>query len=435
MRRRYRRADPGHGAVTPKDPEQRIAFLKQTTAAALAGQPTGLAAFDAFGLVASECAIPASLASDHLSGFGRDATGWRPANQEELLSYCYQVAGAVGVMMAHVMGVDPADRDTLDRAADLGIAFQLANIARDVVDDAMVGRIYLPADWRADQGLEHADLADPAHRPALARITQRLATLAELYRRRARLAPAALPFRSRWAVRRRPELRRGANRRRDSRPARMGPPPSNISKAEKFALVIEAFGEALWPAPKKTSARGCGPAPWRAHPGKPIRRKRRLQPLDRRCVNKSEADSAFPGFDRMVDPVRLNDPLEIMRARHDPVSDAAVDDDVVEAEINRAVGCDAGADPRRPGAPAALNPAVDQHDRGNSENNTIEIVKLEPAHARLVMAGVEKPADPPMHHPAVHDVGEALHEGDRQDEQDNTGDRGHVSHIARGSRE
>ena len=137
----------GHDAVGVDDPDERIAFLRAQTDAALAGTPTGLAPFDALAAVASETGIPAALPHDHLAGFSRDAAGWTPASEDDLLSYCYQVAGAVGVMMAHVMGVDPAESDTLDRASDLGIAFQLANIARDIVDDAKVGRSYIPAAW------------------------------------------------------------------------------------------------------------------------------------------------------------------------------------------------------------------------------------------------------------------------------------------------
>ncbi|MDP9086621.1 MAG: phytoene/squalene synthase family protein [Pseudomonadota bacterium] len=190
----------GRDAVTPDNPTERIAFLRARTGDALAGKPTGLAAFDAFATVAAECAIPASLAADHLAGFERDAAGWTPATEQDLLSYCYQVAGAVGVMMAHVMGVPASDRDTLDRAADLGLAFQLANIARDIVDDAQVGRRYLPDDWLADEGLASADLREARHSVALARIAKRLAALADRYRKSSKVGAGRLPFRSRWAV-------------------------------------------------------------------------------------------------------------------------------------------------------------------------------------------------------------------------------------------
>jgi len=114
----------GHDAAIPADPAARLAFLRERTHAALDGRATGLVPFDALAAVAAEAGIPADLADDHLAGFARDAAGWSPANEQELLSYCYQVAGAVGVMMAHVMGVaaaapDPLASDTLDRARDL----------------------------------------------------------------------------------------------------------------------------------------------------------------------------------------------------------------------------------------------------------------------------------------------------------------------------
>lgn len=240
----------GHDAQVPDNPDQRIAFIRERTDAALAGKTTGLVPFDALKTVAAETGIPADLPHDHLAGFARDASGWSPQSEGELLSYCYQVAGAVGVMMAHVMGVDSSDRDTLDRASDLGIAFQLANIARDIVEDARVGRIYLPADWLAEEGLADADLADPRYRPALARLTQRLAVLAEQYRRSSKVGAARLPFRSRWAVLSAAGIYGEVATRAITLGTRAWDRRISVSKAEKFALVIEAFGEALLPAPK-----------------------------------------------------------------------------------------------------------------------------------------------------------------------------------------
>jgi phytoene synthase len=240
----------GHDAQAPDDPSGRIAFIRAKTDAALSGQPTGLVPFDALATVARETAIPTSLPHDHLAGFARDAAGWSPKTEEDLLSYCYQVAGAVGVMMAHVMGVDPSKRDTMDRASDLGIAFQLANIARDIVEDARVGRTYLPSDWLAEEGLTGADLSDPRHRPALANLTQRLAALADQYRRSSKVGAARLPFRSRWAVLSAAGIYGEVATRAVALGARAWDQRISISKAEKFALVIEAFGEALMPAPK-----------------------------------------------------------------------------------------------------------------------------------------------------------------------------------------
>jgi len=237
----------GHDAVAVDDPAARIDFLRNRTARALADEPTGVVPFEALRTVATECRIPPAIANDHLAGFERDAAGWRPTTTDDLLSYCYQVAGAVGVMMAHVMGVTPDDHDTLDRAADLGIAFQLANIARDIVEDARVGRVYLPTEWLHSEGLTGADLADPKHRPALARIARRLSDMADAYRRSARIGAARLPFRSRWAV----LSASGIYGEVATKAASLGPRAwdgrISTSKGEKAALVMDAFWESLWP--------------------------------------------------------------------------------------------------------------------------------------------------------------------------------------------
>ncbi|HET9428096.1 MAG TPA: phytoene/squalene synthase family protein [Allosphingosinicella sp.] len=190
----------GHDATRLEDPMERVKLARTLTDRALAGEEVGVPAFDALRVVAAECAIPKRFIDDHLEGFALDAAGWRPADQDDLLRYCYHVAGAVGCMMALVMGVPPEEDDILRRAADLGIAFQLANIARDIVEDDGVGRTYLPADWLAEEGLERSCLSLPQNRPALARLAARLARLAEPYQASARIGASRLPHRSRWAV-------------------------------------------------------------------------------------------------------------------------------------------------------------------------------------------------------------------------------------------
>ena len=235
----------GHDAVSPTNPDERIAFLRDRTGDALAGRATGLAAFDALALVAAECAIPADLPADHLAGFARDAAGWTPANEEELLSYCYQVAGAVGVMMAHVMGVAASEKDTLNRAADLGIAFQLANIARDVVDDAKVGRLYLPTAWLVAEGIPAGEIAEAKHRPALARIARRLGDLADRYRLSSKVGAARLPFRSRWAVLSAARIYGAVAERAIELGEQAWDRRISIPRREKFALVLAALSDSL----------------------------------------------------------------------------------------------------------------------------------------------------------------------------------------------
>jgi len=179
---------------------ERLEQIRRLTARALGGDATGHFAFDALGVVAAECGINAVHTGDVIAGFALDAAGWRPRTELDMLGYCYHVAGAVGVLMALVMGVDPEDGDTLNRASDLGIAFQLGNIARDIAEDHAAGRCYLPADWLAQAGVDEGELMAPRNREALAAMVARMCATAQLYEASARAGAARLPFRCRWAV-------------------------------------------------------------------------------------------------------------------------------------------------------------------------------------------------------------------------------------------
>jgi phytoene synthase len=192
--------DHGGALSRVEDAAERLAFLRDMTERALAGETTGDPAFDALGLVAKECALPHQWPRDLIQGFAMDAADFSPRNEAELLTYCYHVAGVVGLMMAVIMSVAPDDEDTLKRANDLGLAFQLANIARDVNEDADAGRCYIPAEWLAEADVPPGEHMKTHHRPAMARIAQRLADLSAGYEASARIGAQRLPFRSRWAV-------------------------------------------------------------------------------------------------------------------------------------------------------------------------------------------------------------------------------------------
>lgn len=182
------------------DLDARLALIRRLTAKAYAGEPADDPAFDALGVVAYECGLTPAMAEDVIAGFALDAEDWRPRSEADMMRYCYHVAGAVGVMMAVVMGVDPADQDTLDRANDLGLAFQLSNIARDIVEDDAAGRCYLPVEWLVEQDIEPGQHTKPHHRKELAAMAARLVTMVEKHEAAARVGAERLPFRSRWAV-------------------------------------------------------------------------------------------------------------------------------------------------------------------------------------------------------------------------------------------
>ncbi|MEQ1548460.1 MAG: phytoene/squalene synthase family protein [Chakrabartia sp.] len=192
--------DHGGTLSVVDNPQERLAFIRDMTERALAGDVTGDPAFDALGLVVFECNIPHQWPRDLVQGFAMDADGFSPRRESDLLTYCYHVAGVVGLMMAVVMEVARDDTETLDRACDLGLAFQLANIARDIGEDAAAGRCYLPEEWLVEADIPPGEHMKPHYRSRLADIAWWLADMAQDYEASARIGAAKLPFRSRWAV-------------------------------------------------------------------------------------------------------------------------------------------------------------------------------------------------------------------------------------------
>ena len=79
---------------------------------------------------------------------------------DELYVYCYRVAGTVGLMTMPIMGVAPGSTfdEALEPALALGVALQLTNILRDVGEDRMRSRIYLPQEDLDRFGVSEADL-------------------------------------------------------------------------------------------------------------------------------------------------------------------------------------------------------------------------------------------------------------------------------------
>lgn len=187
-----------HPSLSSGSALQRLERLRNLTQRAYAGEVMSEPAFAAFQEVATRHSISPQLAFDHLEGFAMDVRETRYDTFEDTLRYCYHVAGVVGLMMARVMGV--RDEAVLDRACDLGLAFQLTNIARDIVEDAQIGRCYLPAQWLAAEGMDVQDILDPAQRDGLARIARRLVEQAEPYYASALAGLRSLPLRSAWAI-------------------------------------------------------------------------------------------------------------------------------------------------------------------------------------------------------------------------------------------
>ncbi len=101
-------------------------------------------AFDELKSIDKEFLPREDVLKEFLKGQTSDISHKQPENIDELLIYCYQVAGTVGLMVCDVIGIrDPRLKYF---AIDLGIAMQLTNICRDINEDALINRIYLPKD-------------------------------------------------------------------------------------------------------------------------------------------------------------------------------------------------------------------------------------------------------------------------------------------------
>ncbi|MFM1886138.1 MAG: hypothetical protein RL026_1295 [Pseudomonadota bacterium] len=172
----------------------------------------------------------------------------RPA----LLRYCHGAAGTVGLMMARILGCQSAQG--LQHAVDLGIAMQLTNICRDVIEDAQRGRRYVPADL--------VGMLPPARllglradeRAPVATAIRALLALADRYYASGLEGLCWLPWRTRFGVAVAAFVYRGigrelAHRRHDAWAGR-----ARVGGLRKFGLTLAALGCVLrraWRAPAR----------------------------------------------------------------------------------------------------------------------------------------------------------------------------------------
>jgi len=125
----------------PSVAHAKLVWWRTETAAIFNGTPKHPVAL-ALVPVVREFGLPEANLQTVIDGMALDLEQTRYLDFATLELYCHRVAGVVGLMSARIFGYsDPA---TLDYARDLGIAFQLTNICRDVGEDARRGRVYLP---------------------------------------------------------------------------------------------------------------------------------------------------------------------------------------------------------------------------------------------------------------------------------------------------
>jgi len=181
------------------DPVLAMADLKSRLAAIYAGRPGAEDADRALTVVVHRYGIPIGLLEALLDGFLWDSQGRRYETLADVEAYGARVAGTVGAMMSIIMG---ASTDTaIARASELGVAMQLTNIARDIGDDARMGRLYIPRAWFREIGMDaDAWLAKPVFDSRIAGFTQRLLLRADALYRRGEFGLAELPWDCRPAI-------------------------------------------------------------------------------------------------------------------------------------------------------------------------------------------------------------------------------------------
>jgi len=165
----------------------KLAWWRNEIAATFAGRPShpvGLALAHAI----ARCSLAEEPFQELISGMEMDLMPQRFDDYDALALYCHRAAGVVGQVSATIFGY--SDARTLDYAHELGIAFQLTNIIRDVKEDSELGRVYLPHEDLKRFGVDAAALANgnaaAVFRPVLEFEAQRAR---ELYRSAEDLMP------------------------------------------------------------------------------------------------------------------------------------------------------------------------------------------------------------------------------------------------------
>mgnify|MGYP000991673454 CR=1 FL=1 len=144
----------------PQVAASKLAWWRQEVASIYHGSPRHPVAL-ALQTTNTEFHLPEEQLQEIIDGMQMDLQQTRYLDFKALSLYCYRVAGVVGLLAAGIFGYQ--DRRTQKYAHDLGLAFQLTNIIRDVGEDARRGRIYLPMDELQRFGVPAADVLNARH--------------------------------------------------------------------------------------------------------------------------------------------------------------------------------------------------------------------------------------------------------------------------------
>jgi phytoene synthase len=208
----------------------------------------------------SDAGLPAAL---HLiEGVRSDLDPVRLRSDAELHAYAYRVAGTVGLMMCPVLGV--GDRAAAPFAVDLGVGMQITNICRDVREDAVRGRVYLPEDRLRAHNLAPDRLISAAQggpdltvgeRAGLARVVRDLLADADRWYESGDTGLRYIPWRARLAIRVASRVYRGIGNRLRARGGDAWSGRAFVGPMGKVWLTVHAVGASILPSPPTGHAR------------------------------------------------------------------------------------------------------------------------------------------------------------------------------------
>jgi len=211
--------------------------LKSSALAPTAGNDLG----HQVGKMLQSKGVSTEVILNFMDALSHDASPRQVETTEELLQFAYGVAGTVGQMMCPILG---AAASAQPYAAALGVAMQLTNVARDVVEDASRGRCYLPLRWGVSADALRAPSSPAQAKQSFAAI-QKLLQLADDFYAYSQQGFAQIPADNRRAIRVAAALYRGIGQKiLDGGPNRYWLCRTSLGRLEKVRLIIACYAGA-----------------------------------------------------------------------------------------------------------------------------------------------------------------------------------------------
>ncbi len=250
-----RRVDDAIDDVPPAQAIPALRRLRTELANVYSGAPQSDPVLRAFQHVAFERQIHSEYPRELLAGMEMDVNGAVYNNMDDLLLYCHRVAGVVGLMMCHVLGV--REQRALVHAAHLGMAMQLTNICRDVAEDWTRDRLYLPDSVLAAHGAPglqtRIGTAFPAElKGSFAGALDQLLGTADHYYRSGHAGLWHLPFRAAVSIRTAAQVYAEIGEELRRRDLNVLAGRAVVSKRRKLALALRAVSREALSIPKRS---------------------------------------------------------------------------------------------------------------------------------------------------------------------------------------